>query len=185
MYVTLLCLYLYLYLNFYMNIYLVGFMATGKTTLGKEIARKRKWKFLDLDELITLREKKSIADIFARHGEVYFRRIEKKVLEEVSREKEFVVACGGGIVMDKDNVKVMQDSGVVICLTAPVKTILERSQGHTHRPLLNVANPRKQVELLLKLRQPFYARIKKSVDTSKYTIKEAVNEILKMLPKTI
>ncbi len=159
-------------------------MATGKTTLGKEIARKKKWQFLDLDELITLREKMSIADIFAQGGEVYFRRIEKKTLKEVSREKKFVVACGGGIVIDKDNVKIMQDSGEVICLIAPVETILERAQGHAHRPLLNVVSPKKQIELLLKLRQPFYARINKSIDTSKYTIKEARDKILKMIPKT-
>jgi len=159
-------------------------MATGKTTVGKEIARKKKWQFLDLDELITLREKMSISDIFANEGEAYFRRIEKKVLREVSREKKFVVACGGGIVMDKDNIKIMQDSGEVICLTSPVEAILMRTQGHTHRPLLNVVNPKKQVELLLKLRQPFYARIKKNIDTSKYTIKEAASKIVKMTTKT-
>ncbi|TRZ96514.1 shikimate kinase [bacterium] len=167
-----------------MNIYLVGFMATGKTTLGREIARKKKWSFLDLDELITLREKRSIADIFAKYGEDYFRRIEKRVLKEVAKEDKFVVACGGGIVMDKKNIEVMQESGEVVCLAASIEEILKRTRGHSYRPLLNVKDPGKQIELLLKLRQPFYAQIKKSVDTSKYTIKQATERILKITSKT-
>ena len=167
-----------------MNIYLVGFMATGKTTLGKEIARRKKWHFLDLDEFIELREKRIISDIFAREGEAYFRRSEKKALKEVSREKKFVVACGGGIVVDKENIKIMQETGKVICLVASVKAILERTRGHSQRPLLKVDDPRQQIELLLKLRKPFYARIKKSVDTSRCTIKEAADRILKIIPKT-
>jgi shikimate kinase len=167
-----------------MNIYLVGFMATGKTTLGKEIARKKKWRFLDLDELITLREKRTIADIFAKYGEAYFRRIEKKVLKEVAKEDSFVVACGGGIVMDKENIKVMQGSGEVVCLVASTEEILRRTRGYSHRPLLNVKDARKQIELLLKLRQPFYGQIKKTVDTSKCSIKQATEKILKITSKT-
>lgn len=167
-----------------MNIYLVGFMATGKTTLGKEIARRKKWRFLDLDEFIELREKRSIPDIFAREGEAYFRRSEKKALKEVAKEKKFVVACGGGIVLDQENIKIMQDTGEVICLTVPVKVILERTRLCSHRPLLNVGDPKKQIELLLKLRQPFYARIKKTVDTSKYSVKEAADRALKIISKT-
>lgn len=159
-------------------------MATGKTTLGKEVAKKKKWRFLDLDELITLREKRSIADIFVKYGEAYFRRIEKRVLKEVAKEDRFVVACGGGIVMDKENIKLMQESGKVVCLTTPTEEILKRTRGYSHRPLLNVKDPGKQIELLLKLRQPFYAKIKKTVDTSKYSIKQAAERILKITSKT-
>ena len=90
-----------------MNIYLVGFMGTGKTSVGKELAEKKKWQFVDLDELIELREKRRIADIFAKEGQPYFRKVEKKVLGEVAAQKNFVVACGGGIVTDKDNIKIM------------------------------------------------------------------------------
>ena len=79
------------------NIYLVGFMGTGKSTVGRELAKKKKWRFVDLDELIELREGRSIADIFSKKGEPYFRRIEKKILKEVSLEKSFVVSCGGGL----------------------------------------------------------------------------------------
>jgi shikimate kinase len=166
-----------------MNIYLVGFMGTGKTAVGKELARKKKWQFIDLDELIELREKRRISEIFAQEGEPYFRRIEKKVLKEVSKEEKFVVACGGGIVIDKDNIRIMKETGIIICLAASTDVILKRISGYTHRPLLNVSNPKKQMELLLKLRAPYYARADKTIDTSRILIKEVVDKILKLTSK--
>jgi shikimate kinase len=165
------------------NIYLVGFMGTGKTAVGKELAKEKKWQFLDLDDLIELREKRTISSIFAQDGEPYFRRVEKKVLQEVGKEKKFVVACGGGIVLDKDNIKIMKKTGIIICLSASPQVILERTAAYYHRPLLNVSNPKKQVELLLKLRAPYYAQAHKTIDTSKISIKEVVEKILKLVQK--
>jgi len=162
------------------NIYLVGFMATGKTSVGRELARKKKWHFLDLDELIELREKRTISEIFAKEGEPYFRKVEKRILKEVAAESKFVIACGGGIVIDPENIKTMKESGIIICLTATPKVILKRASGFTHRPLLNVAEPEKQVELLLKLRAPYYAQADKTIDTSKKNVKEVVGIILKL-----
>ncbi len=164
------------------NIYLVGFMGTGKTAVGKELAKK-KWQFLDLDDLIELREKRTISSIFAQDGEPYFRRVEKKVLQEVAKEKKFVVACGGGIVLDKDNIKTMKKTGIMICLSASPQVILERTAAYRHRPLLNVGNPKKQIDLLLKLRAPYYAQAHKTIDTSKISIKEVVEKILKLVQK--
>jgi len=165
------------------NIYLVGFMATGKTAVGRELARKKKWQFLDLDELIELKEKRPIADIFAKNGEPYFRRIEHEALKQVSREKNFVIACGGGIVINQANIKIMQDTGIIICLTAMPEVILKRACAYSHRPLLNVAEPKKQIELLLKLRAPYYAQADKTIDTSKISVKEVVDKILKIISK--
>lgn len=155
-------------------------MGTGKTAVGKELAKRKKWRFVDLDELIQLREKRRIGDIFAKDGQPYFRKIEKQALEEVAKEKKFVVACGGGIVIDKDNIKVMKDTGIIICLTATAEVILKRTSGYTHRPLLNVSDPKKQIELLLELRSPFYGQADKTIDTSKISVKEVVNKILKL-----
>jgi shikimate kinase len=166
-----------------MNIYLVGFMGTGKSSVGKELAKKKKWRFLDLDELIQLREKRTIADIFTQQGEPYFRRIEKQVLKEVAKEKKFVVACGGGIVINPDNIKTMKETGIIICLSASPQVILERTSGYGHRPLLNVAEPEKQIELLLKLRAPYYGRADKMIDTSTISVKEAVGKIIKLTSK--
>lgn len=161
----------------------MGFMGTGKTSAGKELAKKKKWQFVDLDDLIELREKMTISDIFAKQGEPYFRSLEKKVLKEVSGENKFVVACGGGIVMDKQNIRIMKETGVIVCLTATPEAILERTSGYLHRPLLNIADPGKQVELLLKLRSPFYAEADKTIDTSKISLKEVVEKISKIISK--
>lgn len=162
------------------NIYLVGFMGTGKTAVGKQLAKRKKWRFVDLDDLIELKEKRTIADIFSQDGEPYFRKAEKRVLKEVAKEKKFVVACGGGIVMDKDNVKIMKETGIMVCLSTSPQIILERTAAYRHRPLLNVSNPKRQIELLLKLRAPYYAQADKTIDTSKLSIKEAVEKIIKL-----
>jgi len=163
------------------NIYLVGFMGTGKSVVGRELAKKNKRKFIDLDELIELKEKRRICDIFAKDGEPYFRKIEKKVLKEVSREKKFIVACGGGIVIDKENIRLMKKTGLIICLTATPEVIFKRVSGYKHRPKLNIAQPKKQIELLLKLRSSYYAQADKTIDTSKITIKEIVDKILRII----
>lgn len=165
------------------NIYLVGFMGTGKSAVGKELAKKMKWQFMDLDELIELKEKQPIADIFAKKGEPYFRKLEKKVLVEVSKENNFVIACGGGIVIDPDNIETMKKTGVIICLKAAPSVILKRTSGYGHRPLLNVKDPKKQTELLLKLRAPYYAKADKTVDTSNISAKEAAGKILGIIKR--
>jgi shikimate kinase len=163
------------------NIYLVGFMGTGKSSVGRELARRKKWHFLDLDELIEMREKRQIPDIFAEKGEAYFRRIEKKALQEISRQKNFVVACGGGIVMDPENIRAMRETGTAVCLKADLDTILKRTSGFLHRPLLNVEDPRSRIELLLKFRSPYYAKADFSVETSRIGVAEVVLRIIKLL----
>lgn len=152
-------------------------MGTGKTAVGRELAKKKKRQFVDLDELIELKEKRIISDIFAKEGEPYFRKIEKKTLKEAAKEKGFVVACGGGIVIDEENIRVMKASGTIICLSAAPEVILKRVCGAAHRPLLNVKNPRERIELLLKLRAPYYAKADKTIDTSNLSIKEVVAKI--------
>lgn len=165
------------------NIYLVGFMATGKTSTGKELAKKLGWKFIDLDELIEFNEKMPIRDIFSKKGEPYFRKAEKRVLKTLAREKKFVVGCGGGIVVDKDNIRLMKDTGKMICLCAKPEIILKRAAGNSLRPLLNVPNPKKQVAHLLKLRAPYYACADRAIDTSKLSIKQVVGKIEKIVFK--
>ena len=165
------------------HIYLVGFMGTGKSAVAQEVAKRKRRQFVDLDTLIEFREKRRICDIFAQEGEPYFRRIEKRVLKEVAQEKKFVVACGGGIVIDPENIQIMKKTGLVICLTASPEVILKRACGYQHRPLLNVSNPKKQIELLLKLRAPYYAQADKAIDTSGISVKEVAARIIKLTKK--
>jgi len=166
-----------------MNIYLVGFMGTGKTSVGRLLAEKKVWNFIDLDELIELKEQRRIVDIFAKEGEPYFRKIEKKTLKEVATQKGFVVACGGGIVLDKDNIKLMKKTGNLICLSASTDKILKRVAASSHRPLLNVGDQRKRIELLLKMRQPYYLQADKVIDTSHLSVKQVADEIAKIVKK--
>ena len=160
-----------------MNIYLVGFMGTGKSVVGQELARQKRWKFMDLDQLIELREKSAISDIFAKKGETYFRKAETKALKEVAKEDNFVIACGGGIVTRNENILAMKETGLVVCLTATPAVIIKRTSGCTHRPLLNVPDPKKQVETLLKLRAPYYALADKTINTSRLSPKDVVRKI--------
>ena len=164
-----------------MNIYLVGFMGTGKTSVGRQLAKEKGWNFVDLDELIELKEQRRIVDIFAKEGEPYFRKIEKKILKQVSAQKKFVVACGGGVVLDKANIKVMKKSGVMVCLCATCEAILKRVSASTHRPILNVAKPKERIELLLKMRAPYYMQADITVDTSHSSIKQVAAKISKIL----
>ena len=160
----------------------MGFMGTGKTAAGREVARRKEWQFVDLDELVELKEKCAISDIFARKKEPYFRKAEKAALKEVSAEKNFVVACGGGIVSDKDNIEIMKKTGTILCLTATPDVILKRTSGYKHRPLLNVRDQKKQIGLLLKLRAPYYALADRTINTSGISIAEVAQRILKIIP---
>ena len=145
------------------------------------MAKKKRWRFLDLDELIELRQRRTINDIFSKEGEAYFRRIERDILREVSKEKKFVIACGGGIVLNEENIKVMKQSGQIVCLSASVDTILRRTQGYSHRPLLNVGDQRKKIEALLDFRRPFYQKADFTIDTSNLSIAELVKRIIAKL----
>ncbi len=158
-------------------------MATGKSAVGRILAAKKKWHFLDLDEFIELNQKRAISDIFAKQGEAYFRRIEKRTLREISREKKFVIACGGGIVLDKENIQVMKQTGEMVCLSASTDVILKRAKGYTHRPLLNVGDQRPRIEALLKFRQPFYNQADFIIDTSKLSVEQVVKKILQITKK--
>jgi len=164
-----------------MNIYLVGFMGTGKSSVGRQLAKERGGNFVDLDELIELKEQRRIVDIFAKDGEAHFRKIEKNILKQVSTQKEFVVACGGGVVLDKDNIKLMKKTGVMICLYAKPQVILKRVSANSDRPLLNVEKPHKRIELLLKMRAPYYMQADKIIDTSLLSVKQVTKKISKIL----
>jgi len=153
----------------------------GKSAVGKELAKRQKWQFVDLDGLIESEEKRSIPEIFAKDGEPYFRKLEKKSLQDISRESNSVVACGGGIVLDPENIKLMKETGRMVCLTASPEAVFERTSKFTHRPLLRGDNPKKKIAELLKARAPFYAQADKTIDTSKLSVEEVADKVLKLI----
>ncbi|MFC1704600.1 shikimate kinase [Candidatus Omnitrophota bacterium] len=163
------------------NIVLVGFMGAGKTAVGKELAKRLDLTFVDLDEVIEHKEGRRICDIFTHNGEPHFRRVEKEVTREVSQKLRQVIACGGGVVLDKENVANLKKTGIVIYLKASPAVILERTKAYAHRPLLNVEDPREKIKELLDFRRGFYEQADHTIDTSNATIEEVVARILEII----
>jgi len=158
-------------------------MGTGKTSVGRQLAKEKGLNFVDLDELIEFKEQRRIVDIFAKDGEAYFRKIEKKALKQVATQKKFVVACGGGVVLDKDNIRLMKKTGMMVCLHATAEDILRRVSTNKDRPLLNVGKPKKRIELLLKMRAPYYIQADKTIDTSNFSVEQVVKKISRILAR--
>lgn len=165
------------------NIYLVGFMATGKTSVGIELAKRLKKKFFDLDDLIEQQQSMRIVDIFKEKGEPYFRKIEKKVIKEVSQKSDLIIGCGGGAVVDAENLSILKESGLVICLKADIDTILKRSSGSEQRPLLNVKDPGSRIRDLLNKREPFYNKSDHIIDTIDLDVGAVAEKIISILEK--
>ena len=141
------------------NIYFIGFMASGKSRIGKSFARMLGWPFYDTDELIEEKAGKSISQIFADEGEDYFRQLETLVIKELSDLKNNVVALGGGAVIRDENWQYLKNSGVTIRLSAPVDILAERIGRNEERPLMaNMSHEErmKKIEEMLVARQPHY-----------------------------
>ena len=167
------------------NIFLVGFMGTGKTSVGRALAARFNWEFVDLDERIEKRQQRRISDIFAVEGEVFFRQLEKEALKQVSFGDEQVVSCGGGIVIDNENIVLMKQRGILICLSASPEVIYERTRGSSNRPLLNVPDPVARIGELLAQRSRYYALAHETLDTSLMSVEEAAEYIEKLYEKRI
>lgn len=117
------------------KIYLVGFMAAGKTTVGRALARRLGWRFEDIDDLIERRERTTVADIFARRGEPYFRQVEREMLHLLVPMRHVVIATGGGTFVDADNRAVINRDGASVWLDVPLADIIARIPLDGRRPL--------------------------------------------------
>ena len=165
------------------NIILVGFMGTGKTRVAKEVARELGKVYASSDELIVERESKAIKDIFQKEGEAYFRSVEKEIIREISEKTDLVVDTGGGVVLDEENIKLLNEQGIVVCLWADEDTICERTKGSGERPLLNVDDPKKKIRELLEYRRSFYEKARYHVDTTGLDIQAVTKEVLGIVKK--
>lgn len=138
------------------NLYLVGFMGTGKTTVGRLVAQRLGMTMVDSDTEIEKRAGIAIAEIFDQAGEASFRRMEREFIASGHASEGCVVSCGGGILMQEGMVQELRRRGVVICLTARPETILKRTQANKNRPLLNVDDPLARIREMLERREPLY-----------------------------
>jgi shikimate kinase len=143
------------------KIYLVGFMAAGKTTVARALAERLGWRAEDIDELIEARERRTVADIFARSGEPYFRTLERDILRLLLPLRHIVVATGGGTFMDPDNRVAINMDGVSVWLDVPLDELVARLPADGRRPL---AADRAQMERLYAMRQAAYANAQIHID---------------------
>lgn len=156
-------------------------MAVGKSAIGRNLAKKLRRRFVDLDRLIERAEGSKVSDIFAQKGEAYFRQLEKRTLLHVLEEENQVIATGGGVVVDDENLNLLQERTLLIGLTANLDTLLARAGVGTQRPLLQGSNRREKVQELLRQREARYAQAGLMIDTSEMSIDQVVETIIRSL----
>lgn len=140
------------------NIILIGYMGSGKTTIGKNLAKQKNYRFVDTDEMIVEQQHRSINEIFATDGEQAFRDMETALLRLLIAEKKehMILSTGGGMPLRAENRQLLSQLGKVVYLKASPQTIYDRIKGDTTRPLLQCENPRKRIEEMIAAREPFY-----------------------------
>lgn len=159
------------------NIFLIGFMGTGKTSVGRILAKSLEMSFVDLDVEIEKELGMTIPEIFSTHGEDFFRDAESEALRSVAQRERQAIATGGGVVLREENWEVMGKKGVTIYLKAPAEVLYKRVKNNTSRPLLQVENPLEKVQELLSKRISLYEKADLIVDTEHISPQEAVREI--------
>ncbi|MBI3324065.1 MAG: shikimate kinase [Candidatus Omnitrophica bacterium] len=165
-----------------MNITLIGFMGTGKSSVGRRLAKQLGWQFVDVDAVIEAMAAKPIPAIFAEHGEAVFRRLEKRAIRRAIRQDNHVIATGGGAFLDPENRRLLRAIGPVICLSASPKAVLERVRPTlARRPLLSQGSPVARIQALLAQRGPSYAKADATIDTTDASIEEVTERIWAML----
>jgi shikimate kinase len=160
------------------NIVLIGFMGSGKSSVGRLLARRLRFQFVDTDQVIVERARMEIPEIFARDGEETFRDLETSALQSLTNLRRCVIATGGGIVIKDGNRALLRELGFVVCLTASEETIFERVARNPKRPLLQTADPQTTVRQMLAVRRPLYeAAAQLTVDSSALSHEEAADAV--------
>jgi shikimate kinase len=163
------------------NLVLVGFMGSGKTDAGKLAAAKLGMKFVDVDEIIERRHNQTIALVFQMKGEAFFRQQERAVVRELASVEGRVIATGGGVILDPNNLRDFSRTGVVICCWVDPDVAHERTKDATHRPLLESSPDRLEaITSLLRKREALYRAIPLQIDTSAMTVEQQANEIIRI-----
>jgi shikimate kinase len=155
------------------NIVLIGFIGTGKSTVGKVLAEKLEKRFIDTDDLLEEKTGKSVPKLFKEEGAVRFRELERAVVTEIAERENAVISCGGGVVLDRSNVQKLKKRGVLVLLTASLETILKRIGEEKERPLLQ------NVHALFSSREEVYKKVADMTVTAESSVNEVVSIIMK------
>ena len=153
-------------------------MGTGKSSVGRIIARQLNFAFVDTDQLIEARTHKSISSIFAEQGEIAFRESEAKVVTELASQRQLVIAAGGGLVVDAMNFASLRHHALIFCLWASAETIWQRVCNQAHRPLLQGPDPLGTIRKLLAERKPAYLKADILVNTEQRSAREVAQQVI-------
>lgn len=169
-------------INRIMNLILIGFRCTGKSSVGKAVAKQLGRRFVDIDDYIEAKEGRTIKEIFDKEGEIGFRRLEREAIEELCKMDNMVIATGGGAVMDEENIRNMKRNGYLILLEAWPEVIYSRlmndAKSYNQRPNLTQKSPFEEIKHLLETRKPFYHN---NADLVLDSSKESINSISKKI----
>jgi len=161
------------------NIIFIGFMGSGKTSIGRLVAKKLGFQFVDTDAVVVERAGMPVAEIFAGYGEAWFRDQETSALESMAMHNRSVISTGGGIVLREENRALLRDLGFVVWLTASEEIIFDRVSRNKRRPLLQTADPRKTVQDLLAQREEFYRNVSRfTLDTTALSHEKAADAVI-------
>ena len=160
------------------NIALIGFMGTGKTSVGRLVAELLHFDYLDTDEMIQAATGKTITEIFQNDGEKAFRALEERVVDEIAHRKKTVISTGGGLPANSQNVAKLKAHALVVCLWASPERIWERVRNQTHRPLLHDPDPQKKIRELLAVRGPFYKKADVLLNTEVRSLREVAQQVV-------
>ncbi|MGH7810436.1 MAG: shikimate kinase [Candidatus Binatia bacterium] len=155
-------------------------MAVGKSAVGRHLARRLGRRFVDLDRLIEKSAGMKVREIFAQKGEAYFRQLEKETLAKVLSQEGQVVATGGGVVLDDDNLALLRERSLLIGLNASTETILKRVGNGATRPLLKGGDPGERIEELFAARAARYTQAHATIDTDELTLGQVVDKIVEI-----
>ena len=168
------------------NIVLIGFMGTGKTSTGKLLASRLGYAFVDLDHRIEAENHMTIQEMFAQHGEAYFRSCETTMVKKMAARQQLVISTGGGTVKNPANMEMLRKNGIIVSLTADVDTILQRTGRRGTRPVLDQqdqGNRRQAVVELLTERRALYEQADYILDTSRLSPLQVAEAIVRLLKK--
>ena len=160
------------------NIALIGFMGTGKSTVGQLVAEQLHFNYVDTDEMIQSATGKTIAEIFSANGEPAFRALEEKVVEELAGKRRTVISAGGGLPIAPKNMASLKSHALVVCLWASPAKIWERVKSQSHRPLLHDPDPQKKIRELLAAREPFYKQADVLLNTEVRSLREVAQQVI-------
>jgi len=161
------------------NIALIGFMGSGKTSVGKQLAGWLHFDFFDTDEFIEAQAGKSISRIFAEDGEPVFRQYERNVCEHLKGLTNTVISTGGGLPVNQANLDSLKTHALVVYLWASPDKLWERVRHQTHRPLLQCPDPQGRIRELLAVREPFYRQADLLVNTETRSVAEVAQHIMR------